>query len=172
MKPPLKLKVLRQPPALLMEVIIACVIIALVIFPLIEPHVMIFRSQKEFVHEINLDHAVNLLFVDIMQQLYENRIPFEEIEGGKKFPVMTEIWKALGVDSIPPFKGSYFFKESKHKPKNKDPVTAYLFQLNLTFEQIGGDPKKNKPFKYKYDVVILRKLKAGKETPQGQMLPI
>ncbi len=165
-------KKLKRRSALLLEVIIACVILVMVILPLVEPHLLVFRGQKEFVHEVKLDHAVNILYVDILQQLYENRIPFQSIAEGTKFNIDSSTWKTLGVDPPPPYKGTYHFKETKHKPKDGGPVVLYLYQLKMQFSLLGkeGDKSKgSKPLEYNFDITLLRKLPVGKETPQGEV---
>lgn len=78
---------LRRRPILLLEVLICFALIALCALPLIYPHVFMLRSEKQYVNAIELDHFVNILFIDTLQKMYQNEISWAQIEGGKRIPI-------------------------------------------------------------------------------------
>ena len=67
----------------LLEVLIAFALIVLCVLPLIYPHVAMFKSQKAFIRKVELDHVVNLLYAKILEKLYMNSIPWQELGDGK-----------------------------------------------------------------------------------------
>jgi len=141
---------------MLLEVLIAFVLIVFCALPLIYPHVFILRSEKQFVATVELDHFVNLLFVDTLEQLYLNEIPWGAIEGEKSQPIDDAILRRLGYDHTFPFNGVYYFQKKKYKKSSEDNHAAYL--LNLIFK---FTPKQgvfvSKPVKeptYTYNIAV------------------
>ena len=61
-------------PILLLEVLVAFFLIVVAIFPLVGPHVFIYKSQRQFIDKIGLDRVVNEIYVDVLTELHENRI--------------------------------------------------------------------------------------------------
>jgi hypothetical protein len=150
---------IRRPVALL-EVMIAFALVVLCAIPLIYPHVFILRAEKQFVAESALDHQVNLQYADVMQKLYQNLIPIEEILEGKEFPL------PLGVrteDGTPlSFNGSYHFEVVKKKESSEKKHNAYLLRLVFQFTPDMGVfvEKSSKPITFEY-LVPLEKGKAA-----------
>jgi len=140
----------------LLEVLICFALIALCILPLIYPHVAILKSEKDFVNTIELDHAVNLLYANVLQKLYLREISWADIENGKEIPIDENLLHASGVKKFLPFTGSYKFVEIKHKPPKQPEDSVYLYSLVFTF---SPTLKKALPYVYKYQIVIERKQK-------------
>jgi len=154
-------------PILLLEVLIAFAIIVLCIFPLIYPHAAMAKSQREFVRKIELDHAVTLLFAQIYQDLYTNRIPWPDIENNKRFEIQSQDLQKYNDNKKLLFRGIYWFEIVKHKPNAKTPqeTNAYLINLNFTF--YPENEKKEKEIKkknltYSYTLFVLRDLRPVK----------
>jgi hypothetical protein len=162
---------LKRRPILLLEVLIAFAIIVLCIFPLIYPHAMMAKSQREFIHKIELDHAVTLLFAQIYQDLLTNKIEWADIEGKKQFEISQQDLQKFSQGKKLPFTGSYSFKPVIHKPKSQTPqeTTAYIFTLTFNFQPQYITPKmrfksrSKAGLKYKYKLFILRDLRTVKE---------
>ncbi len=114
---------MRRRSILLLEVLIAIALITLCIIPLIYPHVMIVKKERAASELIEINHLVNEKTVEILQDLYLNKIPFETLMNGEKIPIKTDL----------PYKGYYQFKEKKHKPKEMGPYVIYLFDLKFSF---------------------------------------
>ena len=110
----------------LLEVLIAFAIIALCILPLIYPQVALIKSEKEFIDTVELDHAVNLLYVNQLQKLYDRRIPFSVIEGGKESPIEEGLLQEAGFKKNLPFTGSLRYILLKQKPPKPDD-TSFIF---------------------------------------------
>ncbi len=123
----------RKRPYLLLEVLIAFVLIAFCIIPLLYPHALILKSQKDFTRKIELDHTINILTAQILERLYTNEIHWNLIENEQFFAVDTA---QLPIRSSPfPYKGGYQFKIIKSKPnKNENPpITANLLHVRILF---------------------------------------
>lgn len=163
-------KTYKRRHILLLEVMIAFAIILLCIFPLLYPHVMIAKAQKEFIQKIELDHAVTLLFGQVYQDLLSNKIEWRDIEGMRKFDVSDEELKKYNQDRFLPFKGSYRFKKIKQKPPaSQNPeATANLYEITFSFAKLNTlknklTKSKNNTSKYVYQVYILRDIRTEKE---------
>lgn len=120
---------IRKRPFLLLEVLISFVIVVACILPMIYPHVMMYKSKKQFVDSIHNDHIVNLLYVDILEKLQRNEIAWQDIENGKQ----------LSLEK-PGMQASYRFEE-KHKTPDASGFSVALLDLTIVFS--------NKEYKYK-----------------------
>ncbi|MEM1283212.1 MAG: hypothetical protein AAGG81_06625, partial [Chlamydiota bacterium] len=57
------------------------------IFPLLYPHVFIFRQQSVYTQKIEMNHAVNLMFGEIYRRLYLQEIPLNDVLGEREFQI-------------------------------------------------------------------------------------
>lgn len=150
----------------LLEVLIAFALIALCVLPLIYPHVAIYRDQSKFAHKLELDHAVNLLYGKVLEKLYMNTIPWNEL-AQTAFPVDDALLHEIGYDKRLFYQGSYNFFDEPPKFKPKDPASPYslyLYKLTFTFIpiELAKTPEKVKDtdkIKYRYDVFVVRDLR-------------
>lgn len=155
-------KLLRKKPRafLLLEVLIAFLLVVLCVFPLITPHIAIYKDQLAFANKIGLDHAISEVYANIIEQLHRNTIPWNAFTEKTKFPIPKN--SLFSFKNVPlPYEGYYQFTEIKHKPPEPKPFTVYLF--NLTFKIMplkAGDHE----IEYKYQVFIPRQLQG--ETPE------
>lgn len=125
----------RKRPFLLLEVIISFAIVVGCILPLIYPHVVMYKSKKQFEENIQKNHVVNLLYVDILEKLHRNEIAWQEIEQKKEFPFERGR-----------FKGSYKFEEN-HKPPDATGFSVAILQLSITLDTM----------KYEYEIFAGRR---------------
>lgn len=146
---------------LLLEVLIAFFLVVFCIFPLITPHVAIYRDQIEFAEKIGLDHAVSELYALTIEQLQRNTIAWEAIIGGTKFPIPKNSLLSFGAQPLP-YEGYFQFSESKHKPDEEKPFMVYLFKLAFKLRKAGKADSKE--IEYIYDIFIPRQLPG--ETPE------
>lgn len=162
------MKALKKRHALLLEVLIALAIIALCILPLLSPHATILNQQQLFLKKTHLDHAVNLLYVDVLEQLQKNIIPWQTIQTSAPIPVTPEMLKHAGYDQPLPFSGSFRFDVKPHEKSGEPSIKGnkntgwYVYKLVVTFVFTANDAKK-KAAKYifPYRLTILR------HTPNG-----
>lgn len=151
-------------PIVLLEVLIAFALVALCALPLIFPHVFILRSEKKFTASVELDHATHLLYAYLLERLYQNDIPWADIETGKELPIDHTLFEAAGYKKSLPFNGSYKFTILKQRPPHPTDSAAYLFDLEFTFVpkyefflEKNAETDHDKIF-YNYQVAIERKL--------------
>lgn len=157
----MKIYSLFRRPIMLLEVLIAFALIVMCALPLIYPHVFILRSEKKFVSTVELDHFVNLFFVNMLQRLYQNEVPWQEIEGGKPQPIDDAALQSIGYGENLPFQGTYRFQELRKKISEDGEHSAYIFKLILDFAPKKGAflEKQSDSYKYEYHVVVERKVK-------------
>lgn len=171
------LKRLHKHPFLLLEALIAFALVALCVIPLIYPHVGMLKAERRFVRTVELDHVVNLLYADILEKLYLNKIGINDL-----FQVSYEVDETAlrnsGYTKPFPFFGSYKFTDKKHKPKQAGPYGLYLVQLNFTFlpkEFSNANPKikEENTLEYEYEIFLVRDQRppgssTGQSTQGGQ----
>jgi len=152
----------------LLEVLIAFALIVLCVLPLIYPHVAIYKAQNTFVRKIELDHVVNLLYGRVLEKLYMNTIPWNDL-AQTTFHVDGELLKEVQFNKPFYFTGSYNFFEtpSKFKPKKPENYSLHLYKLTFNFVPIefakgSNDVKESNLIKYQYDVFVVRDLRAIK----------
>ena len=151
------MRLLRKNRILLLEVLIAFAIVATCALPLIYPQIAIYKAQKQFEQKVDLDHAVNLLYGEILRRLYLNEIPWADLQG-KATTIDEEMLRRAGVElTTSSYTGFFKFTEINHKPKLASPYSLWLFNLSFTFS-----PKRSlnslKPVHYEYKVFIVRNL--------------
>lgn len=148
-------------PVLLLEVVIALMLVALCVVPLLAPQAYILYRQQRFLKEVDLDHLVNLLYADIVVRLYRNDIPWNNIIEGTEFQIDPDTLRRINFDQYLPYKGVYRFAIKRQKPQKKEsPFTIYL--LNLDFYFTPTDVKSpSKVLKYHYEVFLIRYLETG-----------
>jgi hypothetical protein len=141
----------------LLEVLIAFAIIVLCIIPLVYPHIAVVQSERKFLDKVELDHFVNLMFANSLQKLYENKIPWGDIESEKQIPIDEMQLQEMGLKTFP-FEGSYRFELVKKKPPKPEDKALYLFDLIFSFKpKIGAAAADAEPLKYQYRVTIERR---------------
>ena len=146
-------KTLKKRPMFLLEAMIAFAIVVLCALPLLAPHFAMLRAQQTYRDQLNLDHAVNLFYGQLMQQLYLNQIPWEDLQK-KPHEVSQKMLMEAGITPAAfPYKGTYMFTSVRNKPSKPGPLSAYLYDLEFTFLH-----PKMPPRTYHYDVFIVRKL--------------
>lgn len=164
-------KILRKPGMMLLEVLIAFALIVTAVLPLLTPHLQILKAQREFIQKVQLDHDVNLLYGDVLQRLYLNRIPWNELFQSS-YVIDPEMLQRSGIDPTKfPFQGVYRFKQIRCKPKPDAPYSAGLFQLTFSFvPKTASKNKEVKPLDYEYKVFAVHDTTTagkvgGKSTP-------
>lgn len=149
----------------LLEVLIAFVLIALCVLPLIYPHIAIYKQQLEFSRKLELDHLVNLLYGRVLEKLYMNTIPWHDIPQ-TTFEVDDALLKEVQYDKPMVYAGTFTFGEGEPRFKPKDPseYTLYLYPLTFNFipkelKNTPGKVKESDIIKYRYDVFLVRDLR-------------
>lgn len=157
---------------LLLEVLIAFVIIALCMIPLISPHVFVLTEQKKFVKQVELDHLANLVYGDIVERMYQNEIQFSNVINGYEFEVDDPLLERIKFDKRLPYKGSFHFKEIIHKPTQEAPKTFYLVKLEIRFVPINKAPASYAAdipgtIRYVYELFLVRDHQAMAPNQEG-----
>lgn len=140
---------------MLLETMIALALIVLCLFPLLAPHLALYKAERAFIRKIDLDHQVSLFYASILEKLYTNAIQWEELMQNQ-FPLPKE--------GFAQYEGSYNFNEVPPHFKPKDvqaPYSLYLFTLTFNFvpselNQKSDEVKKANTVKYQYQVFVVR----------------
>lgn len=148
---------------LLLEVLIAFMIIVFCLFPIIAPNVAVVKAQKSFSQVVELDHTANLVYADILENLYRNQgISLSDIQERRWFPVEQKFLEGL------PYTGKYQFEILRRKPPPPAPRTLYEVKLSLLFLPQGAtDNNDPRAIKYSYKIFIEHQTK-GSEPESGE----
>nr|WP_249274174.1 type II secretion system protein [Parachlamydia sp. AcF125] len=148
---------------------IAFALVVLCVFPLIAPHSAMLRNQTSFIRKVELDHLVNLLFGHLVEQLYANKIPWQDLENETIFPITEELLKEAGFTAELPFEGTYTFVEKQRKPKKEDnkfnEYVLYIFELKFAFHPKGEKPTQDEQI-YAYPFFLARNLTGMSPLPK------
>lgn len=134
---------------LLLEVLIALSIVLLCILPLLQPHVVMIQSEKDFIREVQLDRVVNQLFADLLiKDFYNQKITWEEITSNRDVPINSESVKAL-------------LYNGKYKIVHQAPADGavnesrpfHLLEIQYTFTHAV---KRQDPLIYKFNLFVQR----------------
>ena len=136
---------------LLLEVLMALALVALCILPIIAPQIGIVKAQKSFMHQMELDHAVHLLYVDVLEKLYTNKINWNEIE--------QQTASSINREMIPEkYEGTYHFQIVKHKKDKTEEWQVYLIKLVFT---LSAKDNLKQPFSFPYTLTLVKHNKAA-----------
>lgn len=133
---------------LILEVLIAFSIIALCLFPLLTPNLMIIKAEKNFQEELEADRLADLLFAEWVEKLYDNTISWERLTSGDivaleektliptGFPYSIVVKPILKKKKVSEKETSYylFLFEFHFKPKQGG-LSPLLFSYNLFVER-------------------------------------
>jgi len=150
----------KKRPYLLLEVIISMILVSLFLFPILSPHVYILRAQQKAIETMQNDHVANRLYVHILRELYENRIPISALLEEQTLTIQDATLRDLGFESFAKnYQIAYRFEEEKHKPKD-DPYQHYLFNLFLILKQKPS----SKETTYHFSFFLIRDLQEKGES--------
>lgn len=157
------LHLIRKSHFLMLEVLIALAIVAVCILPLLAPQAEILKQQKKFIQTMSVDHAVNLLYVDVLDQLQHNSIPWQAIKEHTNIPVDESMRKRIG-DALPRhFTGTFRFDEhvmpsGRLSVKGNKAEGWFIYRLVLTFVFTSTTEARNpEKFIFPYEVCVLRR---------------
>lgn len=140
----------------MLEVLISFTLIAFCVIPLIRPHISMIKAQNGFINKVQINHTVNLIYVNILEKLHKNEILLSDIEDKKIFNVDN-----VELKGINGYKATYQFIKEKHKKRNSAGITVYIATLQLQFIP----NKSGKTLTYDYDVFLVSKKEIANVDP-------
>jgi Tfp pilus assembly protein PilE len=143
----------------LMEIMIALLLIMACAIPMVHSYVHMYKEQRHFVRSSHLDHLAHLIYAHIIEELYQQKISWQDMEGGVErelqHPEMSKLLKKEGAHA------KYSLKV-KTKKSNKAKVLKHLATLTLTVvdDRTNEKEEEKKPRKeYEYVIYIARENK-------------
>lgn len=145
---------------ILLEILIACTLLALCIAPLMQKPIQLYRSQISALENIEKQRLADLAFVEIKEMLLRNQIPWKKLPTSKEKTI--EFPLSLAYFQIPhcspkPIERRAFFTYRREKLGFKG-ETYLLLDVEIWF---GSNPppkkrsRKNPRFSYQ---VIVKKV--------------
>lgn len=157
---------LRKLHMILLEIMIALALITLCIFPLIGPRAVILKEQNKLIETIQLDHLVSLAYVDVLERLQKNEIPWNDIKEHTVLPIDEPLLHRIGDLHLPHgWKGTYRFDDLKHVENEATGWAKYLLLLTFVVKADEAPLEKNKRV-FQYSICALRHALIAETTPQ------
>lgn len=113
-------------PFTLMEILIAVALITLCAIPLLQPHYVILKQERQAVRHMEWDRLAGVVYGDLVRDFYKERIFWDEIEMGQELPVESELLKEKKLQVTR--------RISIERSKPKEHPSHYLLHIVLTFE--------------------------------------
>lgn len=67
-------RIKNKRPFTLLEVLVAFLLIVIAAVPLLAPYPYMFKKQKEFLKELEIDRLANVYFVDLLAKILKNEV--------------------------------------------------------------------------------------------------
>lgn len=112
-------------PFTLMEVLVAMALISLCAIPLLYPHYSILKEEKIAVRELEWDRLAGVVYGQVLRDLYNERISWDEIQQGTELPVESELLQAKKLQVTR--------RVSIDKAKPQEQPTEYILRVDLNF---------------------------------------
>ena len=134
----------------LLEIMVAAFIILICAAPALRIYTSTFLQQQDILKVNQSDHLSHLIHANIIEKLYKQEIPFQDILDKKRLSVDdSELNKELqlfGFEAFYSFQGS----DSKKREKKDKKPSMYLVSLLITIV----DKKSKDEKKYDYKIFI------------------
>lgn len=138
----MRASVVRRSAFLMLEVMIAFLLMALCLVPLLEPHYAMLKSDLAVIEESRLERIVQKLYANFLIKLYAGDILWSEVDHKDTGIHPREISQAE-LDGLP-YKGHYILRVALHKggrgeyskpSKNtpRDERLNHLLEITYTF---------------------------------------
>ena len=119
-------------PILILEVLLSFTLVLIAFFPLVTPHVAMMREYRTFTSKLELNHLVNLVYVDLLEQMYLGKISFRSLESQDE--LFVEDQSLLEELQKLPYQTKFCVTDLKpNKPKGEVLPKLYLMTLTLQF---------------------------------------
>lgn len=146
----------------LMEVMISFILILLCLVPLIYPNLAMYQEQSKFTQKIKLDHAVTVLYGNLLEQLHRRAIPFDLLiqNTPTPLPIAPESFKNAGIDPATfPYDISVTAQKVHMKGHIKGRYIAALVEITYLFTKKNikaEDKKKESPIRFSYKIPLVK----------------
>lgn len=140
---------------LMLEVLIAMAIVALCLLPLISPHVLVYKSQKEFTHSIQMARKANELFGEVLERLHKNEIPWQAIQERHFIPLDDLLSKTKSIKDA--YRGTYQFTIVGHKENPETGWGMHLLNLAITV----GKGENSHFHTFDFSIPLIRHIQTG-----------
>ncbi len=152
-KSPLNAIQFKRRNFLLLEVLIALLLVVLCASPFFSSQVFVYKQEAQFQTKLELERIVNLLFVNVMQNLYENKISWQQIAEQQEQSFGNEAESFFPKHL--PCTATYTFKDGRVKPAEDTLVARHYYRKKLIIAvtpKTANLPKMN----YTYEVMLVK----------------
>ncbi len=150
MKTCIKIKTHKKHYFQLLEVMIAMLLIVTCVAPALHIYMNMYKIETQSKQNYEADHLARLIFASIIEQLYLNAIPLEEIDAGLdrsvEDPKFESKLKAIG------FKAHYTITKLNQQKKKNKPTQCCLTQISIFLQNIHTQQIKQYDYKQYVEV--------------------
>lgn len=159
---PLKktLRVLQRLPFLLLEVMIAFLLMALCLVPLLQPHYAMLQSDLMILEESKIERVVHKIYAEFLVSLYRGEVTWSAIDHydtpARTQPVNPQLLEGLPYNvtyvlRVAPYKGKRKGEYSKGGPpkasRNQHPY--HLLEIIYTFSPQDEGSRETREFSFR-----------------------
>lgn len=161
-------KVTKRPFSM-MEVMITIVLILFCLIPLIYPNLALYRDQNQFTEKIKIDHAVTLLYGELLERLHRREIHFEQLiqKNATEMTIPSESLQNAGIGEKFPYTFSQTVQQVKMKGETKGNYIAAIVEFTYSVQKKDS---KDSPLVFTYNTIVV-KLKPESEREQKEETP-
>lgn len=147
---------------LMLEVLIALAIVSLCLLPLISPHVLVYKAQKEFSDSIEMGRKANELFGEILERLHKNEIPWQAIQEKHLLPLEELLSKSKLSKEF--YQGKYQFTILEQKENLETGWGMHLLNLEISL----GKGKNPHYHSFYYSIPLVRHIQPEIKGPNEE----
>lgn len=143
----------------LLEVMIAVFLVVACALPALNAYVNMNKVQSDQVRLHQRDHLVHLLYSQLVEDLYRNRIQWADIQEGKQSELDEDLCKDV-YDQFKKHSYQCFYRLSKRQSKEEnDPnqPNHYLIQLDITIKDLLRAQDQANHVDYQYWAYVQKK---------------
>lgn len=136
----------------LLEVMVAAFLILICAAPALKIHISMYLEQNALMRQNQRDHLAHLAYAEIVEKMYKNEIPLEDILEKKEFTLNSLSHDEQSFDLIHAlhqmgYQCRYFFTNKK-TPEEKENKNYSLLNLILKLDDISFSNQKSTSMEY------------------------
>lgn len=141
----------KKRPYLLLELLIAFALLTACLLPLTQNPLTMVGKEREMLQELELTREADLLFADVKQRLYTNKISYENLTRSEETLKLFKL--ELGKNYTKEFNREIRFRASAKPKKGKAGEDIRLVKVHIVFVSKKKQKKKNTQ-KFIYNVFV------------------
>lgn len=172
------LYVVRRSSFLLLEVMIAFLLMALCLVPLLQPHFAMLQSDLMIVEESKLERVVQRLYADFLVALYRGEVTWPDVDRTDtpkhQHPIQPQALEGL------PYEGYYVLRIARYpgrrpgeysKPYHPDKSQRLNHLLEITYTFVPKAPTSRETREFSFRLYVQKQILTAPSGPSAPSTP-